>query len=240
MTITAEQIKQELFALQDKEKEAFLPHFFKTEKGQYGYGDKFIGVVVPKQRSLVKKYKSLELPEIQQLLNDEYHECRLTALLFLIEKFNQNRQNLSAQTEIYNFYCSNFERINNWDLVDLSAIEIVGAYLFDKERVVLQKFAVSTHLWTQRIAIIATAFFIRKGQLDDTFKIAEILLNHPHDLIHKAVGWQLREAGKRNLTAEINFLLNEDRYRRMPRTMLRYAIEKFPETLRKDFLNGKI
>jgi 3-methyladenine DNA glycosylase AlkD len=240
MTTTAEQIKHDLFAMQDKGKEAFFSHFFKTEIGQYGFGDKFIGVTVPKQRSLIKKHKLLELTEIQQLLNDEYHECRFTALLFLIEMFKQNSQKPASQTKVYEFYCSNFERINNWDLVDLSAAEIVGAYLFDKERYPLQRFAISNHLWTQRIAIVSTAFFIRNEQLDDTFKIAEILLNHPHDLIHKAVGWQLREAGKRNSEAEINFLLTEDRYKRMPRTMLRYAIEKFPATLRKDFLNGII
>ncbi|MDR0830961.1 MAG: DNA alkylation repair protein [Prevotellaceae bacterium] len=238
--MTANEIKNELFVLSDEQKREFLPYFFKTKEGQYGFGDKFIGVVVPKQRALVKKYKTLQLSEIQILLNDEYHECRLTALLFLVENFKNAKKDLALQKKIYNFYIANYQRINNWDLVDLTAPNIVGEYLLDKNSDELITFAHSENLWLQRISIVATYTFIRQNRFEQTFEIAKILLNHPHDLIHKAVGWMLREAGKRDYDAELEFLLENDRYKTMPRTMLRYAIEKFNEPLRQDFLKGKI
>jgi len=233
-------IKKQLFALADEQKREFLPYFFKTGEGQYGYGDKFIGVVVPKQRALVKQYKTLELPYIEVLLNDEYHECRLTALLFLIEKFKKAKNDIEQQKIIYDFYISNYQHINNWDLVDLSAPYIVGEFLLNKPADELLQYAKSNNLWLQRISIIATLTFIRKNRFDKTFEIAKILLNHPHDLIHKAVGWMLREVGKKDYDAEYQFLTEENRYQKMPRTMLRYAIEKFPENIRQDFLKGKV
>ena len=238
--MTAFQIKQELFALADEQKREFLPYFFKTGEGQYGYGDKFIGVVVPKQRALIKQYKALELTEIEILLNDEYHECRLTALLFLVEMYKKNKNNPEQQKSIYQFYIANFQRINNWDLVDLSAPYILGNYLLDKNYDELLHYAASDHLWTQRIAIISTLEFIRAERFEPTFEISKILLNHSHDLIHKAVGWMLREVGKKDYNAEYQFLTEENRYQKMPRTMLRYAIEKFPENIRQKFLKGKI
>ena len=238
--MTAYQIKQALFALADEQKREFLPYFFKTGKGQYGCGDKFIGVVVPKQRALVKKYKTLELAEIEQLINDEYHECRLTALLFLVEKFKQAKKDIEQQKNIFYFYISNYQRVNNWDLVDLSAPNIVGEFLLNKPADELLQYAKSGNLWLQRISIIATLTFIRKKRFDKTFEVAKILLNHRHDLIHKAVGWMLREVGKMDYNAEYQFLMEENRYQKMPRTMLRYAIEKFPENIRQDFLKSRV
>ena len=238
--MTSSQIKEQLFALADEQKREFLPYFFKTGEGQYGYGDKFIGVVVPKQRALVKQHKTLELADIEELLNDEYHECRLTALLFLVEKFKQAKKDIEQQKIIYDFYIAHYQRINNWDLVDLSAPYIVGEFLLNKSADELCQYAQSENLWLQRISIVATATFIRKNRFDKTFEVAKILLNHPHDLIHKAVGWMLREVGKKSYNAEYQFLTDENRYQKMPRTMLRYAIEKFPENTRQNFLKSRV
>jgi 3-methyladenine DNA glycosylase AlkD len=234
------QVKQELFSLADEKKREFLPYFFKTKEGQYGYGDKFIGVMVPKLRSLVKKYKTLEFADIDLLINDEYHECRLTALLFLVEMYKNAQKYNERQKLIYEFYIAHFKQINNWDLVDLSAPCILGNYLLDKNYAELSVYAKSTHLWTQRIAIISTLEFIRAERFEPTFEIAKILLTHTHDLIHKAVGWMLREVGKKDYNAEYQFLIENERYKSMPRTMLRYAIEKFSEPTRQDFLKSRI
>lgn len=237
--ITAQAIKDSLFELSDPQKKEFLPYFFKTGPGQYGAGDKFIGVVVPKQCALVKTVGRLHLTEIKILLHDDYHECRLTGLLFLISAFEKATEDVARQ-EIYEFYIANHQRINNWDLVDLSAPQIVGNYLLDKPREVLMDYAKSGNLWLQRIAIVSTYRFIKEQQFNDTFVVAELLLNHSHDLIHKAVGWMLREVGKRDFSQEYDFLLTDKRYKTMPRTMLRYAIEKFPEPLRQDFLKSRL
>lgn len=237
--VTAEFIKRELFSLADEEKRQFLPYFFKTGEGQYGYGDKFIGVVVPKQRALVKYHKTMDISQIELLINDEYHECRATGLFFLVEQMKRARKDEAAQRVIYDFYIAHHQRINNWDLVDLSAPAIVGGYLADKDKADLRTFAQSDNLWLQRIAIVATLDFIRKGIVEPTFEISALLLDHQHDLIHKAVGWMLREAGKKDFDAEYDFLVEANRYKTMPRTMLRYAIEKFPEDLRQRFLKGE-
>ena len=237
--MNAEIIKEELFKLADPQKKEFLPYFFKTQKGQYGEGDMFIGVVVPAQRALVKKYKEMHVDEISKLLFYDYHECRMTALLFLVNMFNKAKDE-KRREEIYDFYIAHADRINNWDLVDLSARDIVGGYLFDKSRAPLYDFAKMQHLWLQRISIIATYYFIKKGDLKDTFAISNLLIDHPHDLIHKATGWMLREAGKHDFEALYSYLLEDSRYNKMPRTMLRYAIEKFPEETRQQFLKGKI
>ncbi len=236
---TAQEIKEMLFKLSDPQKKDFLPYFFKTGKGQYGEGDKFIGVVVPKQRALAKTIQKIELSEIELLLCDPYHECRLTGLLLLVQIY-QKASTEEDKKVIFDFYIANYTHINNWDLVDLSAPQIVGDYLLTHPREVLVTYAQSNHLWLQRIAIISTFAFIKKNQFADTFAIADLLLNHSHDLIHKAVGWMLREAGKRDFEAEYDFLLTNERYKRMPRTMLRYAIEKFPEPMRQDFLKGRL
>jgi len=211
--------------------------FFKTGPGEYGEGDKFIGVNVPFQRKIAKKYfRDINLSELEQFLRNEIHEYRSIALFMLCYKFE--KANEPGRSLIADFYLNNISFVNNWDLVDASAPNILGCYLFDKNRDLLYEFVHTNDLWKQRIAIISTFYFIRCGQFDDTFKISEILLHHPHDLIHKAVGWMLREVGNRNKDAEMAFLLKH--YRQMPRTMLRYAIEKFDEDLRQQFLKGQI
>jgi 3-methyladenine DNA glycosylase AlkD len=226
----------ELRKLANPKKAKVLQNFFKTGKGDYGEGDIFLGVVVPEQRKLVKKfYKDLTLQEVQVLLNSEIHEERLVALLVLVEKFEKNS---GERKEIFDFYLGNTKKINNWDLVDLSAPKIVGKHLLNLDKAVLYEFANSDNLWKKRIAILSTFTFIRYGKFSDSLKIAEILLNDEHDLIHKAVGWMLREIGKRDLNIEEEFL--KKHYKTMPRTMLRYAIEKFEEAKRKSYLNGEV
>lgn len=202
--------------------------FFKTGKGQYGEGDKFIGVTVPDQRIVAKKYIDLPFKEIEKLLISPIHEHRLTALFILVGAYKK------AKKEVYDFYLKHTKYINNWDLVDSSASLIVGEWLLNKERSVLYTLAKSKNIWDRRIAIIATGAFIKNGEFADTLKIAQILLKDSHDLIHKAVGWMLREVGKRDEKAEEAFL--KKHYKCMPRTMLRYAIERFPESKRHEYL----
>lgn len=229
-------LKKEFLKLADKDKALLLQRFFKTGKGEYAEGDIFLGIVVPKQRALVKKYWNLlDLKDIQELLNSKIHEHRLTALLILV---NQYQKHPEKREEIFKLYLANTKNINNWDLVDLSAPNIVGSYLLDKNRSILYNLANSHHLWERRIAVLSTFMFIREKQFGDSLKIAEILLNDKHDLIHKAVGWMLREIGKRDVKVLESFL--KKHHRKMPRTMLRYSIEKFPEGKRKAFLNGAV
>ncbi|MBI2102950.1 DNA alkylation repair protein [Candidatus Woesearchaeota archaeon] len=205
---------------------------FKTEKGEYGEGDQFWGITVPECRKIAKQYFSLPLAEITTLLCHPIHECRLTALLILVKKYQKADE--MRREDIVDYYLQNTKYINNWDLVDLTADKILGAYLIDKDKTPLTRLARSTVLWERRIAIIATYYFIRQGQSTQTLDIAKILLHDQHDLIHKAVGWMLREIGKRDKAREEEFL--KEHYLSMPRTMLRYAIEKFPEEERKEYL----
>lgn len=215
-----------------------MSKFFKTKPGEYGAGDIFIGVTVPNQRKVAKKfYKQLPLDVVEQLLHEPVHECRLTALFILVYKF-EKMSTSSEKKAVVDIYLSNTAYINNWDLVDSSADKILGAYLLDKDKDILYEFADSKNLWKQRIAIMATFCFIKHNMYDDTLKIAVMLLNHKHDLIHKAVGWMLREIGKREFKVEFDFL--KQYYRQMPRTMLRYAIERFDEDLRQQFLKGLV
>lgn len=231
-----ENIKLELNKHADPEKANFLPNFFKAGPGGYGEGDKFIGVKVPIQRKVARKYfKTLSLEEVEVLLRDPIHEYRLTALIILVNKF-EKAKTAQERKNIKEFYLKNISYVNNWDLVDSSADKILGAYLFDKEKDILYEFAKSDNLWENRAAIISTYYFIKNEVFEDTLKLAKILLNHEHDLIHKAVGWMLREVGNRNLDLELNFL--KEHYKNMPRTMLRYAIEKFEPELRNKFLRG--
>lgn len=231
-------IQKELRSFSSEEKAIFLPKFFKTGLGEYGEGDKFIGVTVPDQRIVAKKYYSeISLDEVEELLHHSVHEYRLTALIMLVYKYEKTKSE-SEQRVIFDYYAKNTDYINNWDLVDLTAPKIVGAYLFDKDKTILYDFAKSDHLWKQRIAIVSTYYFIKKNLFEDTFRISEMLLFHKHDLIHKAVGWMLREVGKMNLSAELEFL--NKHYKKMPRMMLRYAIEKFDEGLRQKYLKGEI
>ncbi|MCU0642283.1 MAG: DNA alkylation repair protein [archaeon] len=230
-----ESLKKEFLNLKNQEKARILQGFFKTGKGEYGEGDIFLGIVVPKQRALVKKYWNLlDLGDIQELLNSSIHEHRLTALLMLVKQYE--KASGKKKSAIFNFYLLNTRNINNWDLVDLSAPNIVGSHLLDKDRKILYNLANSSHLWEKRISILATSAFIRNKDFEDTIKISEILLKDKHDLIHKAVGWMLREIGKRNLQVLETFL--KKHHKTMPRTMLRYAIEKLPEKTRKAYLDG--
>ena len=210
--------------------------FFKTGKGEYGEGDVFVGLKVPTQRILAKEFRDLNLNDLKVLLNSKVHEERLISLFILIYKFEKGDEN--EKEKIFSFYLKNIKGVNNWDLVDLSAPKIVGKYLLDIEKSLLFKLAISENLWERRIAILSTQEFIRNNKFDTTLKIAKILLHDEQDLIHKAVGWMLREIGKRDLSIEEIFL--KLYYKEMPRTMLRYAIEKFPEEKRKKYLHSKI
>lgn len=231
--MTLEKLKKDIQAYASPEKAKVLQRFFKTGPGQYGEGDIFLGIKVPVQRKVAKKYKDLPLPDVQQLLDSKIHEHRLVGLLILVYKYEK-----SKNKEIVDFYLSNTRNINNWDLVDLTAYKILGDYLLDKDRSILYDLAKSSDLWEKRISMISTAAFIRENDFNDTLKIAELLLNDKHDLIHKAVGWMLREVGKRNQEVEEKFL--KKHYKNMPRTMLRYAIERFEEKKRKAYLRSEI
>lgn len=226
------QLKIELKKLADKKQAQNLQRFFKTGLGQYGEGDIFLGIKVPVQRQVAEKYSDLSLAEIKELLNSKIHEKRLVALLILIKKYKLADEN--SKKRLVDFYLKNTKHINNWDLVDLSCHYILGDYLLYKPRQVLYKLAKSKNLWERRIAIISTFVFIRNNEYGDTLKISEILLNDEHDLIHKAVGWMLREVGKMDKAVLEKFL--QKHYKNMPRTMLRYAIEKFSQEERKFYL----
>ena len=226
------QLKKELKKLADPKQAEVLQRFFKTGKGEYGEGDIFLGIKVPVQREVANKFGELFLEDIEKLLKSKIHEHRLTALFILIKQYE--RADKKKRARIFNFYLKNTKNINNWDLVDISAPKVVGDYLLNKPRSVLYKLAKSNNLWERRIAIISTFTFIRNNEFRDTLKIAEILLNDKHDLIHKAVGWMLREVGKRDQKIEEEFL--KKHYLKMPRVMLRYAIERFEERKRKFYL----
>jgi 3-methyladenine DNA glycosylase AlkD len=230
-------IRDVLAELANLEKAEILQRFFKTRPGEYGEGDVFLGVAVPQQRLAVKRFwKEASLDNVGELLGSEVHDERNVGILILVEKFKRGED----KKVIYDFYMSNLKGVNNWDLVDMSAPHIVGGYLLDKkdERKVLYELVKSKNLWERRIAIISTFAFIRNDDFDDTLKIAEMLLEDSHDLIHKAVGWMLREVGKRDQKVEEDFLKRF--YKKMPRTMLRYAIEKFEEGLRLRYLKGLV
>ncbi len=227
------EIIKELQNLASPEKAKFADRFFKTGKGEYGEGDHFLGIMVPETRKVAKKHKNLSLTEIKTLLNNKFHEARLCALLILVQKFPKEPE------KIYKFYLKNSAKINNWDLVDSSADKIIGAYLYanPSQKPIIYKLVKSKNIWEKRISIISTFYFIRKNEFDDALKISELLLHDSHDLIHKAVGWMLREIGKRSLSTEEAFL--KKFASKMPRTMLRYAIERFPEAKRQSYLKTK-
>lgn len=230
---------EEMLSLADPSQVEGLSRFFKTGPGQYGEGDKFLGIKVPVTREAVKKnWTAIDLDGVGQCLESVYHEVRLSGLLALVQMFTHARKNPSRQQEYVNFYLGHTDRINNWDLVDLSCYPLLGEWLLDKDRSVLYELARNGKtIWEQRIGIVSTMAFVRRGQIQDTFAIADILLHHPHDLIQKATGWLLREAGKRDKASLVAYL--HSRFTSMPRTMLRYAIEKFPEEERKTYLLGK-
>jgi 3-methyladenine DNA glycosylase AlkD len=223
------ELRKDLKRLANPDKAKISQGFFKTAVGQYGEGDIFLGISVPAQRTVALKYKDLSLEDIEQLLKSKIHEERLTSVMILVYKFLDGDEDLKKQ--IFDFYLKNAQFVNNWDLVDASADKIVGAHLFDKDKNILLKLANSKNLWEKRIAIVSTYYFIRKKQSEYTFKIAEILLKDPHDLIQKAVGWMLREVGK-NVSQEVEEEFLKRHYKVMPRTMLRYSIERFPKNLK--------
>jgi 3-methyladenine DNA glycosylase AlkD len=226
-------IRDELRSAADPAKAEVLARFFKTGPGEYGEGDRFIGVVVPQIRKIVKAHLQAAKGQILKLLRSPYHEERLTALLILVEQYR--RGDSSRKKSIHELYLANVSHINNWDLVDLTAHHIVGAHLYRKSSSVLTRLARSENLWERRIAMLSTYYCIRQGESGAALRIAKMLLHDPHDLIHKAVGWMLREVGKRcSREEECRFL---DRHAGvMPRTMLRYAIELFPEALRTKYM----
>jgi len=234
--LTATAIRRKLRAHANPASVAILQSFFKTGPGQYGEGDQFIGVKVPGHRVVCRECRGAPLAEVLKLLRSRIHEERALALLMLGDAFNAGDDRMRRQ--IYDLYLANTAFINNWDLVDCSAAQIVGGWLRGRSTAPLTRLARSQSLWERRIAMIATFDGIRRGEFGDTFRIAEILLHDEHDLIHKAVGWLLREVGKRDGAAERAFLAS--RYKTMPRTMLRYAIEKFPETERRRYLEDRI
>jgi len=228
-------LKQELQNLANPAKARILSGFFKTGKGEYGEGDVFLGITGPKQREIAKRYVDIKFNELNELLESRIHEHRQVALFILVEQYK--KANNAAKKQIFDFYFRNTKGINNWDLVDLSAYKIVGDYLFDKDKLILYKLAKSDNLWERRISIVSTFHFIKNNKFEDTFRIAEILLNDKHDLLHKAVGWMLREVGKKNQAKEEKFLRKH--CRKMPRTMLRYAIERFDEKKRGYFFSAR-
>lgn len=216
-------ITNRLQALSDAEKREIFPKFFKAGKGEYGEGDRFLGVTVPNIRAIAKLHKDVSIEEIRKLIQSEWHEVRLCALIIMVEK--SKKKDEALRKELFNLYLSQTKRINNWDLVDLSCRFIIGEYLLDKSRDILYQLAQSPLLWDNRIAIVSTYAFIRKGQLEDTYALSDLMMQHPHDLMHKAIGWMLREAGKRNPERLYDYVMSHRAD--MPRTMLRYAIEKF-------------
>jgi 3-methyladenine DNA glycosylase AlkD len=230
------ELQKKIKFLSNPEVSETMKWFFKTGKGEYGEGDRFAGLKVPTQRKLAREFKDLSLDEVKVLLNSHVHEERLISLFILTERYEKGDDKIKQK--IFSFYLSNRKSVNNWDLVDLSAPKIIGKHLLNNDKSLLFKFALSKNLWERRIAVLSTYEFIRNFEFDITLRIAEILLQDKHDLIHKAVGWMLREIGKRNINAEESFL--KIHYKVMPRTMLRYAIEKFPELKRKKYLQGKI
>jgi 3-methyladenine DNA glycosylase AlkD len=239
------QILKELKSKQNPLKAKILERFFKTGKGEYGEGDLFFGITVPESRKIAKKYKEIAFTEIEKVLNSKYHEARLVAILILVAKYRDasKQKNVIEQKKVYNFYLKHTKNINNWDLVDLSAHYIVGDFLYHNknkdneiiEITILEKLAKSKNLWERRIAIISTFAFIYKGEYQDTIKITKMLMNDKHDLINKACGWMLREIGKR--VSEVPLIKFLDEYgTKIPRTMLRYAIERLPDEKRLYYL----
>jgi len=228
---------EEIRALANKERANHSKKFFKTGKGEYGYGDIFLGVRVPKIRLIAKKNIDISITDMKILIKSKYHEERLLGLIILVNKYSKSKDE-KDRDQLYNIYISSFKYVNNWDLVDVTCAHVIGKHLLNKDRSILYTWAKSNDLWTKRIAIVSTHCFIRKNDLQETFKIAKILLNDEHDLIHKAVGWMLREAGKKDMGKEEIFL--KKHYKTMPRTMLRYAIERFPEPKRQKYLKGTI
>lgn len=238
MSGLTEQIIEALMGKAIPEKASFLPRFFKTGPGEYGEGDQFMGVTVPDQRQIAKLFfKEISLEDLSQLIKNPFHEVRLTGLLALVYRYEKTKSE-TEQRKLVDYYLAHLDFVNNWDLVDSSCYQILGHFYWKKDKSLFYELADSDHLWRQRVAMISSFFWIKKGEYADALALAEKLKNHPHDLMHKAVGWMLREIGNRNFEVELEFL--KKHYQTLPRTALRYAIEKFPEDLRQDYLKGNI
>jgi 3-methyladenine DNA glycosylase AlkD len=233
MSVRLSDLKKELAAAADPERARNLAWFFKTAKGEYGYGDRFIGLTVPTTRRIAHRYLHLPLTDIERLLASPIHEHRSAALEILVAQYERERSKA-----VFDFYLKHTRFVNNWDLVDGSAPYIVGQHLLRRPRRILYRLARSRNLWERRIAIVSTLAFIKAGEIEDTFAIAKLLLKDDHDLIHKAVGWALRETGKQSAPALLEFL--KQNYSALPRTTLRYAIERFPRAQRKRILSGAV
>jgi 3-methyladenine DNA glycosylase AlkD len=234
--MTARDVQEQLRSLSSPEAAALAARYFKTGPGEYGEGDVFLGLCAAEMHKLAKEHRTLPFGELKVLLRSAIHEDRLLALLILVLRISQSDE--ATKRQVYDLYLAHTRYINNWDLVDASAREIVGGYLADKGREPLYQLAASPNLWERRISIVATHFFIRQNDFADTLRVAERLLNDREDLIHKAVGWMLREVGKKQQAALEVFLRRHGKV--MPRTMLRYAIERFPQDLRRAYLNGSV
>jgi 3-methyladenine DNA glycosylase AlkD len=237
MPSTAQDIRRALAKLASPAKAKQLAGFFKTGPGQYGEGDRFLGVTVPQQRALVKRLPELPLAEAVALLRGGVHEERLTALIFMVQRY-QRARTPAAQKAVVTAYLANLKWVNNWDLVDLSAHEILGAWLIDKDRAVLHRLAASKALWQRRVSMVASYHFIHRGESKEALALAEKLLQDREDLMHKAVGWMLREVGKRVSLGDLRGFLKEHAAT-MPRTALRYAIERLPELERKKWMSAR-
>ncbi len=237
MILTEDEVIKELEKKANPEKAIILQRFFKTGIGEYGEGDIFLGIVMPEIRIIAKKYRDLDFEGIQKLIYHSYHEVRMCGFLILVYQYQYTKSPIDHQ-KLYEFYLTHAKQANNWDLVDVTCRDVIGSWLLEQnDRSVLDSLARSSNLWVQRISIISTWAFIRKSQLEDTLRISRILLSHPHDLIHKAVGWMLREVGKKDRNTLLSFL---DRYgSEMSRTTLRYAIERLSPDLRNFYLRTK-
>ena len=227
-------IKNDLQCVANKKKAIILARFFKTGKGDYGEGDVFLGVVVPQQRKIAAKFAELPLKEIKELLKSKIHEERLTGLIILVNQYKKSLKDEVLREQTFRFYVKNIFTVNNWDLVDLSCRDIIGEHLITHQRKILYQFAKSQDMWKRRIAIVSTWAFIRKNDFNDTLRLAETLFNDKRDLIHKAVGWMLREVGKKDERVLRQFL--DKNASKMPRVMLRYSIERLPENKRRKYL----
>ncbi|MDR7129897.1 3-methyladenine DNA glycosylase AlkD [Algoriphagus sp. 4150] len=236
MSLLTEQIKASLTDKANPKKAMFFPRFFKSGPGEYGEGDLFLGVSVPEQRKIAKVvFREINFTEVEELLHDAYHEVRLTAIFILVYRYQKLKTD-SDRKKLVDFYLSQLDYVNNWDLVDSSCHHILGHYYLHLEKDLFYELAETDHLWRQRVAMISSYYWIKRGYFDDALALAEKLLFHPHDLIHKAVGWMLREIGNKDFEVEMEFLRKH--YTTMPRTALRYAIEKFDPSLRRLFLDG--
>lgn len=239
MSNMLKEIEEAIAVLSIPEKAAFFPKFFKTGKGEYGEGDLFLGVKVPDQRSVAKEYYAkISLQDLSALLSSKYHEHRLTALFMLISKFEKTKDK-AVKEEIIEFYLNHLQYVNNWDLVDSSCYKILGRYAFENQKEdLLRKLAASEEMWHKRIAVVGTMHYVKKGEYKLTKEFVTLNLKHSHDLMHKANGWLLREMGQKNEQELLSYL--NQHYKEMPRTCLRYAIEKLDEDLRQDYLKGRI